>query len=73
MQGCTTCIKPSQGCVDLAKDNAMLGCHKVAATMLQPCSVWDMSFISGGEWVEYPHITKLIFLSEMKRHFYKAD
>ena len=35
MQGCTTCMQPSLGCVDLAKDNASLlqGCNN----MLESC------------------------------------
>ena len=46
MQGCTTYIQPSQGCVHLAKDGhkvvctlqrLMQGCHKLAAT-LQSCN-----------------------------------
>ena len=46
MQGCTTYIQPSQGCVHLAKDDhkvvctlqmLMQGCHKLAAT-LQGCN-----------------------------------
>ena len=46
MQGCTTYIQPSQGCVHRAKDDhkvvctlqmLMQGCHKLAAT-LQGCN-----------------------------------
>ena len=53
MQGCTTYIQPSQGCVHLAKDNhkvvctlqmLMQGCHKLAATLQGCCnleiSIW---------------------------------
>ena len=48
MQGCTTYIQSLQGCVHLARDDRkvactlqmlMQGCHKLAATLLQPCKV----------------------------------
>ena len=43
MQGCTTYIQPSQGCVHLAKNDhkvvctlQMQGCNKLAARLPQP-------------------------------------